>query len=320
MNAVAQQLHAEGRVLPWTQLCRLLDMPRSTLYYQPRPRKRSEAVDETIAAQIREIIEERPAFGVRRVHVQLTRGRGLVVNCKKVRRIMRLKHWTLRHRPVGRRPRAEKRVSIAERPDERWATDLAYVPCGRDGHAVFAPVIDSCTREVLGWELAPTGRAATAARALEDALLARFGTLHGAPAGLRLRHDNGLVFGSRQYVSLVRGYGLTQEPEAKPEIASRRLPAGRAPRGNTLLRTHRSRTASASGSCAPSRKNRSGAEIDKCAAFARRAAQAVNACGSRTSHLWRTLAPASATSSTTTTPGASIKRSTTTHQNNSTPS
>jgi putative transposase len=211
MNAVAQQLHAEGRVLPWTQLCRLLDMPRSTLYYQPRPRKRSEAVDETIAAQIREIIEERPAFGVRRVHVQLTRGRGLVVNCKKVRRIMRLKHWTLRHRPVGRRPRAEKRVSIAERPDERWATDLAYVPCGRDGHAVFAPVIDSCTREVLGWELAPTGRAATAARALEDALLARFGTLHGAPAGLRLRHDNGLVFGSRQYVSLVRGYGLTQE-------------------------------------------------------------------------------------------------------------
>jgi putative transposase len=142
----------------------------STLYCQPRPRKRSEAVDETIATQIREIIEERPAFGVRRVHIQLTRGRGLVVNCRKVRRIMRLKRWTLRHRPVGRRP-----------------------------------------REVVGWELAPTGRAATAARALEDALLARFGTLHGAPAGLKLRHDNGLVFGSRQCVSLVRGYGLTQE-------------------------------------------------------------------------------------------------------------
>lgn len=93
-----------------------------------------------------------------------------------------------------------------------------------------------------------------------------------------------------------------------------------AERGNPLLRTPRSRTASASGSCAPARKNRSGAEIDKCAAFARRAAQAVNACGSRTSHLWRTLAPASATSSTTTTPGGSIRRSTTAHQNYSTPS
>jgi putative transposase len=211
MKAVHQQLHTEGRAVPWTQLCRLLAVPRSTLYYPPRPHQRCEAVDEPLAAQIKAIIEERPAFGVRRVHVQLTKARGLTVNRKKVRRIMRLKRWTVRHRPAGRRPRAEKRKSIAERPDERWATDLAYVPCGRDGCAVFAPVLDCCTREVLGWELAPTGRAATAARALEDALLARFGTLHGAPAGLRLRHDNGLVFGSRQYVSLVRSYGLTQE-------------------------------------------------------------------------------------------------------------
>jgi transposase InsO family protein len=40
---------------------------------------------------------------------------------------------------------------------------------------------------------------------------ARFGSLRGAPPGLKLRHDNGLVFGSRQYVALARDYGLTQE-------------------------------------------------------------------------------------------------------------
>lgn len=117
----------------------------------------------------------------------------------------------MRQRASGCRPRAEKRKSIAERPNERWATDLAYVPCGLDGYAVFAPVIDCCTREVLGWELARTGRASTAARALEDALLVRFGTLRGAPPGLKLRHDNGLVFGSREYVALARDYSLTQE-------------------------------------------------------------------------------------------------------------
>ena len=211
MNAVQQQLLSEEVRVPWQKLCRWLGVARSTLYYQPHPRRRDEAVDEPLAAQIKEIIEERPAFGVRRVHVQLTKARGLTVNRKKVRRIMRLKRWTMRQRPSGRRPRAEKRKSIAERPNERWATDLAYIPCGRDGCAVFAPVIDCCTREVLGWELAPTGRAATAARALEDALLARFGTLRGAPPGLKLRHDNGLVFGSRQYVALAQDYGLTQE-------------------------------------------------------------------------------------------------------------
>jgi putative transposase len=211
MSAVHQQLHSEAITVPWTQLCRLLGVPRSTLYYQPHPRQRDEAVDEPLAAQIKEIIEERPAFGVRRVHVQLTKARGLTVNRKKVRLIMRLKRWTMRQRPCGRRPRAEKRKSIAAHPNERWATDLAYVPCGRDGYAVFAPVIDCCTREILGWELARTGRASTAARALEDALLARFGTLRGAPPGLKLRHDNGLVFGSRQYVALASDYGLTQE-------------------------------------------------------------------------------------------------------------
>jgi transposase InsO family protein len=58
------------------------------------------------------------------------------------------------------------------------------------------PVIDCCTREVLGHAVERTGRAKTAERALEEALLARFGTLRSAPPGMRLRHDNGLVFGS----------------------------------------------------------------------------------------------------------------------------
>lgn len=91
MNAVQQQLHAEGRRVPWLKLCRGIGVARSTLYYQPHPRQRDEAIDQPLAAQIKEIIEERPAFGVRRVHVQLTRARGLCVNRKKVRRIMRLK-------------------------------------------------------------------------------------------------------------------------------------------------------------------------------------------------------------------------------------
>ena len=83
--------------------------------------------------------------------------------------------------------------------------------CGRDGWCVFVPVIDCCTREVLGHAVERTGRAKTAERALEEALLARFGTLRSAPPGMRLRHDNGLVFGSRQYRAVVRDYGLQQE-------------------------------------------------------------------------------------------------------------
>jgi putative transposase len=136
---------------------------------------------------------------------------GVRVNRKKVHRIMKLKGWTLPKRRTGRLPRVEASRSVAASPNERWATDLALVHCGRDGWCVFVPVIDCCTREILGHALERTGRAKTAERALEEALLHRFGTLRNAPAGMVLRHDNGLVFGSRQYRAVVKDYGLTQE-------------------------------------------------------------------------------------------------------------
>ncbi len=43
------------------------------------------------------------------------------------------------------------------------------------------------------------------------ALNRRFGYTRGAPPGLILRHDNGLVFGSQAYTATVKDYGLTQE-------------------------------------------------------------------------------------------------------------
>jgi putative transposase len=101
---------------------------------------------------------------------------------------------------------------VASEPNRRWATDIAMVDCGADGWCAFVPVVDCCTREVLGWALESTARSKTAERALEEALLNRFGWLRGAPRqSLTLRHDNGLVFGSRQYRALVKDYGLIQE-------------------------------------------------------------------------------------------------------------
>ena len=117
----------------------------------------------------------------------------------------------MRQRRAGRRPRVEAFPSVASAPNQRWATDIAMVDCGIDGWCAFVPVIDCCTREVLGWALESTARSKTAERALEEALLARFGWVHGAPPGLVLRHDNGLVFGSKLYRALVKDYGITQE-------------------------------------------------------------------------------------------------------------
>jgi putative transposase len=47
--------------------------------------------------------------------------------------------------------------------------------------------------------------------ALEQALIARFGTLGRVTAAFLLRSDNGLVFTSLAYTRLVRSYGLRQK-------------------------------------------------------------------------------------------------------------
>ena len=210
MNKVRNTLLASGKHVPVTRLCKWLGLAHSSAYYQPRQR-RERPIDEAIAARIRRIHRKEPACGVRGTWSRLRFVEGIEVNSKKVHRIMKLKGWTLPKRRAGRRPRVKGSTSVAQRPDQRWATDLAMIHCGRDGWCVFVPVIDCCTREVLGHALELTGRAKTAERALEEALLARFGTLRSAPEGMRLRHDNGLVFGSRQYRAVVTDYGLTQE-------------------------------------------------------------------------------------------------------------
>ena len=210
MKQVQASLLASGKEVPVAKLCRWLGLPRSTAYYQPRQR-RERPIDEAMAARIKRIHREEVTCGVRGTWSRLRYRDDILVNRKKVHRIMKLRGWTLPKRRAGRRPRVKASSSIAERPNQRWATDLALIHCGKDGWCVFVPVIDCCTREVLGHALELTGRAKTAERALEEALLERFGTLRSAPQGMKLRHDNGLVFGSRQYRAVVSDYGLTQE-------------------------------------------------------------------------------------------------------------
>ena len=210
MGKVQQHLLASGKSIPVAKLSSWLGLPRSTAYYQPRQRK-PRPIDEALAAKIKQIHEAEPACGVRGTWSRLRFRDGILVNRKKVHRLMKLKGWTLPKRIIGRRPRVQISRSVADHPDQRWATDRALIHCGKDGWCVFVPVIDCCTREVLGHAIERTGRAKTAERALEEALLQRFGTLRSAPPGMLLRHDNGLVFGSRQYRAVVKDYGLQQE-------------------------------------------------------------------------------------------------------------
>ena len=210
MKKVRNTLLASGKEVSVSKPCRWLSLSRSTAYYQPRQR-RARPIDEVLAGKIKKLHEAEPSCGVRGTWSRLRFRDGILVNRKKVHRIMKLKGWTLPKRRAGNRPRVQTNRSVTSVPDHRWATDIALVHCGQDGWCAFVPVIDCCSREVLGHALETTARAKTAERALEEALLARFGALGQTPKGLILRHDNGLVFGSRQFRQIVSEYGIVQE-------------------------------------------------------------------------------------------------------------
>ena len=198
-----QGLLSDGITVPITKLCAWFGVPRRTVYY--RGVKAPPKIDPAFERPIKKMIEENPSFGYRTVAWLLG------FNKNTVQRIFRLKGWQVRKRPIGARPRIEALPSVAEAPNERWSTDMARVWAGKDGWATLALVMDCHTRELLGWHLSRSGKASTAASALEHALIARFGTLGKVETPFLLRSDNGLVFTSRKYTALVSGYGLRQE-------------------------------------------------------------------------------------------------------------
>jgi putative transposase len=203
IETVQQGLEAEGLKVPMTKLCQWFEVPRRTMYY--RPTKSAPKVQERFVSPIKAMIEENPSFGYRTVASLL----GL--NKNTVQRIFQIKHWQVRKRPIGFRPRVQSLPSVAQVPNERWATDMCRIWTGRDGWATLAMVIDCYTRELLGWHLSRSGKSRTAESALEQALITRFGALGHIGAPFLLRSDNGLVFTSRNYTRLVKSYGLRQE-------------------------------------------------------------------------------------------------------------
>jgi putative transposase len=156
------------------------------------------------------LLQQHPTFGYRRLWVLLRFQEGLVVNRKAVYRVLKQKRWLVHQRISTPRPRVRGWVSRASRSNERWAMDVTHIPCGQDGWAHLAAVIDCHDREVIGYEFALRSRAKEAERAVEAACLQRFGTLRpvGAPV---LRSDNGLIFQSRRFRQACRDYRLQQE-------------------------------------------------------------------------------------------------------------
>jgi putative transposase len=128
--------------------CELASLQRSTCRYRSRRRD-----DPTLVARLREIAEQRPRFGYRRVHALLQR-EGFEVNRKRVYRIYKAAGLAVQRRK-RRKLRAVRPVPPVEvtRPNQRWSMDFVHDYLA-DGRRVRTfNVVDAFTRECLAIEV-----------------------------------------------------------------------------------------------------------------------------------------------------------------------
>ena len=200
-------LHDSEPGLKLTTLCRVLSVPRSTLYYQP-----GKAEDAAVRLAISAAAGNWPRYGSERITAQLRREgftfQGKAVGERRVREIMR--QMGLLGKPKKRRirttdsnhahpryPNLVKEMEIT-RPNQVWVSDITYIALG-NSFVYLAVIMDVFTRSIRGWALS---------RGLDGSLtlLALQRALHlGKP---EIHHsDQGKQYAAAEYVDLLQRHG-----------------------------------------------------------------------------------------------------------------
>jgi len=84
---IREEMREEGWEVSVSFVCRIFGVPRSSYYYVGH-RSTGVRMDEGMVRMIWEVIEDNPGYGIRKVWAVLRFRKGVVVNRKKVARIM----------------------------------------------------------------------------------------------------------------------------------------------------------------------------------------------------------------------------------------
>jgi len=188
-----------------------MDLPRSTYYYESLVSTAKLQEDADIRDILEEVALDFSAYGYRRMTVELL-ARGLVVNHKRVLRIMResqlLCHITRRFivttdsdhdLPVY--PNVY-RNQIATGLNQIWLADITYVRL-RFCFVFLAVILDAFSRRAIGWALSKKLNTALTLDALKSAIAQRRplpGCIHHS--------DQGVQYANYAYTNLLKTHGL----------------------------------------------------------------------------------------------------------------
>ena len=192
-----------------SQQCALLDLPRSTYYYEPLPES---AANLALMERIDREYTEHPFYGSRRMAVVLSSDEE-PVNRKRVQRLMRLMGLTAIY-PKPRLSAGHKakvypyllRDVKIERVDQVWSTDITYIGLP-GGFMYLAAIIDWYSRYVLAWRLSNTVDGWFCQEMLDEALSRRRPEIFNT--------DQGVQFTASAFISRLEGAGVRVSMDGK---------------------------------------------------------------------------------------------------------
>ena len=198
--------------VPVTVQCYLLELNRSTVYYQG-----IEASDEDLELmrQIDRIHLKYPFYGSRRIVDWFEDHRDMKVNRKRIQRLMRLTGIEALY-PKKRTSQPGQGHKIypyllqgleITHSNHVWAADITYIPMAR-GFLYLVAIIDLYSRKTLAWQLSNTMDSTFCVEALEEAL-----RLYGAPEIFNT--DQGAQFTSEEFTSVLKQHNISISMDGK---------------------------------------------------------------------------------------------------------
>ena len=182
-----------------TRQCELLEINRTTLYYEHREKK----LNQDVLNRMDEIYTEFPYYGYRRIYRALLNENYEV--CEKetyrymgilgIKAIYPKKKINTSIPDNGKKyPYLLKNLEIT-RPNQVWASDITYVRLN-SGFAYLCAVIDIFTRSILSWRLSYTMDDNLTISTLNDALL-----LYGKPE--IFNSDQGSQYTAKKFIDII---------------------------------------------------------------------------------------------------------------------
>lgn len=190
-----------------TRQCHLLEMNRSTLYYEAKPISEQ---DQKVMNRIDQIYTEiSSTYGYRFMHKQLKED-GFTIGVNKVHILMnkmgiqaifpkKRRLTSIKHKEHKIYPYLLREIEV-DNPNQVWCGDITYIPI-KGGHMYLAAILDWHSKSVLAWKLSPMMDTALATDVLKDAI-----TRYGKPD--IFNSDQGSQYTSFEHTNILKQNGI----------------------------------------------------------------------------------------------------------------